>query len=146
MGLICSKMAAVLFCLVRDVRNGKFNLDDKFEIVNIGITTVSLYSFGSHLNNSCRAPAIASMFNSFIVFYKDFTRKYAYPIIRLSVLEPCIPRNYRNQVGGSFKISSLCGTRLLMSHRSFCLVRNSMQIQLTYINVVCADQYDCSFS
>jgi hypothetical protein len=76
-GLICAKMTSVLFCLFRDVRNGKFSFDDKFDIVHIGITTVSLYCFGGHLNNSWKSPAIASMFNSFILFYKDFTRKYS---------------------------------------------------------------------
>jgi hypothetical protein len=77
MGLTCAKIISILFFLVRDVRNGKFSLDDKFDIVYIGITTVSLYCFGSHLTIVWKAPAIASMFNSFILFYKDFARKYA---------------------------------------------------------------------
>jgi hypothetical protein len=83
MGLVFAEKVAVILSLGRDVRYGDFGFDDKFDILHIGITTITLYCFGSHFNNIWKSREIVSMLNSFLLFYKDFTGEYSWTIIKI---------------------------------------------------------------
>jgi hypothetical protein len=72
-----SYRAAVIAFLLRDIMNHNIGLEDKFDILQIAITLISVYCLINYIHNYWTSPEIVATLNSFLLFYNGFQRKHA---------------------------------------------------------------------
>jgi hypothetical protein len=76
MCIMVSHRVAVVVFILRDIMNHSIGFQDKFDIIRITITLISMYCLGNYMHNYWKGSEIKATLNSFFIYYNNFQSKH----------------------------------------------------------------------